>query len=81
MRKTQVALAAMALVASTAVLADGVTVYGTLDTSVTKTSGSSNAFDGTGNWGTSLFGIKGSEDLGNGMTASFNLEGGLNAGS
>lgn len=81
MKKTQVALAALALVASTAALADGVTVYGTLDTSVTKTTGSSNAFDGTGNWGTSLFGIKGSEDLGNGMKAAFNLEGGISAGN
>lgn len=81
MKKTQVALAALALVASTAALADGVTVYGTLDTSVAKSTAGSNTFDGTGNWGTSLFGIKGSEDLGNGMTAAFNLEGGISAGT
>ena len=34
MKKTQVALAALALVASTAALADGVTVYGAVDAAV-----------------------------------------------
>ena len=36
MKKTQFALAALALVASTAAFADGVTVYGTVDASVGK---------------------------------------------
>ncbi len=79
MRKTQVALAALALVASTAALADGVTVYGTIDASMAKISGVSNGLDGTGNWGTSLFGIKGSQDISGIGSVFFNLESGLNA--
>ncbi len=77
MRKTQVALAAMALVASTAVLADGVTVYGSADGSVIS-GGGTTAFDGGGGYTTSLLGFRGSEDLGNGLTASFHLETGVN---
>jgi predicted porin len=81
MKKTQVALAALALVASTAALADGVTVYGRVDASVAKQSGSNTSIDGSGNWDTSVFGIRGSEDLGNGLKASFNLETGVNIGN
>lgn len=81
MKKTQFTLAALALVASSAALADGVTVYGTLDLSVAKGSSSETAFQGAGQMGTSVFGLRGSEDLGGGMTAAFNLEGGLNAGN
>lgn len=81
MKKTQVALAALALVASTAALADGVTVYGRVDASVAKQTGSSTSFDGSGNWDTSVFGVRGSEDLGNGLKASFNLETGVNIGN
>ncbi len=73
MKKTQVALAALALVASTAALANGVTVYGTADISVVTTDvGTSMA--GAGNSAGSIFGVKGSEDLGSGLKASFNLE-------
>ena len=39
MKKTQVALAALALVASTAALADGVTIYGALDGAVAHSTG------------------------------------------
>ena len=78
MKKTQVALAALALVASTAAMANGVTVYGALDVGVASNSNGTNFF-GAGNSNTSLFGLKGSEDLGNGLKAGFNLEGGLNA--
>ena len=84
MRKTQVALAAMALVASTAALADGVTVYGVLDVGVTSTNNGTStarAFGGAGTESPSYIGFKGSEDLGNGMKASFNLEAGLNSGT
>jgi len=78
MKKTQVALAALALVASTAALADGVTVYGNLEAAIAKTTGVSTQFSGDGgyiagnNWG-----LKGSEDLGNGLKANFNLEQGI----
>ncbi len=78
MKKTQVALAALALVASTAALADGVTVYGTVDAGIVSSS-SGTAFAGAGNSNTTLWGLKGTEDLGNGLKAGFNLEGGLNA--
>jgi len=81
MKKTQFALAALALVASTAALADGVTVYGAIDASLAKGSSSETAFSGAGQMGTSVFGLKGSEDLGGGLTAGFNLEGGLNVGN
>jgi len=77
MKKTQLALAALALVASTAVLADGVTVYGNLEAAAVKGNNNDTAFSGAGQWGASAFGIKGSEDLGGGMTAAFNLESGI----
>jgi len=77
MKKTQLALAALALVASTAVLADGVTVYGNLEAAAVKGNNTDTAFSGAGQWGASAFGIKGSEDLGGGMTAAFNLESGI----
>ena len=80
MKKTQVALAALALVASTAVLADGVTVYGSADGSVIS-GGGRTAFDGGGGYSTSLLGVRGSEDLGGGLKASFNLETGVNLGN
>lgn len=79
MKKTQVALAALALVASTAALAEGVTIYGTIDASMAKSTGVANSLDGTGNWGTSLFGIKGSQDVSGIGSVFFNLESGLNA--
>ena len=77
MKKTQVALAAMALVASTAVLADGVKLYGTVDASVAKSTGASVKMDGAGNWAGSIFGMTGSEDF-DGGSVFFNLEGGVN---
>jgi predicted porin len=84
MRKTQVALAALALVASTAALADGVTVYGVLDMGLGSTNNGSTttrSFGTAGSQSPSLFGVRGSEDLGNGMKASFNLEAGLTGGN
>jgi predicted porin len=68
MKKTQVALAALALVASTAAMAN-VTIYGTLDAAITNTNnGKGTAFDGTGSWtAPSHLGFKGSEDIGGGM--------------
>jgi predicted porin len=79
MKKTQVALAAVALVASTAVLADGVTVYGTVDASVIKSKDSSTSFSGSGQWGANAFGLRGSSDLNGGMKLNFNLEAGVNS--
>jgi predicted porin len=79
MKKTQVALAAMALVASTAVLANSVTVYGTLDASVIKSKDASATFSGSGQWGANAFGLRGSSDLNGGMKVNFNLEAGVNS--
>ena len=79
MKKTQVALAALAMLASTAVLADGVTVYGTLDASVIKAKDASATFSGSGQWGANAFGLRGSSDLDNGMKIGFNLEAGVNS--
>jgi len=79
MKKTQVALAAIALVASTAVLADGVTVYGTLDASVIKSKDASATYSGSGQWGANAFGLRGSSDLDNGLKIGFNLEAGVNS--
>ncbi len=81
MRNTKIALAVLALVASTAAMADGATVYGSLDASMAKTSTGNLSFDGSGNWGGSYFGISGSEDLDGGMKATYAIEGGLNIGT
>jgi predicted porin len=80
MRNTKIALAVLALVASTAAMAQA-TVYGNIDASVAKASGTNTSFDGSGNWGTSVVGLKGSEDLEGGLKASFNVEHGLNFGT
>jgi len=94
MKKTQVALAALALVASTATLANGVKISGNLEAGVANTTSlKGGAFDGTGPTGTDSIGtyfsgggafsagnnitFSGSEDLGNGLKADFNLTKGL----
>jgi predicted porin len=76
MKKTQIALAALALVASTAAMADGVKVYGVADVSVVNTTNGT-FFAGAGNNAGSIFGFTGSEDLGNGLKAAFTLESGV----
>ena len=81
MKKSNIALAALALIASTAAMAEGVTIYGTLDASITKASKTSTGFDGSGNWNGTNWGLKGSEDLDGGMKATFNVEQGLNIGT
>ncbi len=73
------ALAAVALVASTAAMAQ-VTVYGNADGSIVTGNGKT-AFDGGGGYTTSLLGVRGSEDLGGGLKASFNLESAVNFGN
>jgi len=80
MRNTKIALAVLALVASTAAMADA-TIYGNVDVSATKATATNTGFDGAGNWGTSVVGLKGSEDLDGGLKASFNVEHGLNIGT
>jgi predicted porin len=77
MRNTKIALAVLALVASTAAMAQA-TVYGNLDASVAKQTDGNLNFDGTGNWNGTNMGVKGSEDLEGGMKATYQLEMGLN---
>jgi predicted porin len=79
MRKTQVALAALALMASTAALADGVKVYGTADASIVNDK-TGTFFAGAGNNAGSIFGFTGTEDMGGGLKASFTLETGVSYG-
>jgi len=77
MRKTQMALAAVALVASTAALADGVKISGTLEGAVANTTNNGTHFSGAGGWvaGNNIR-FSGDQDLGGGMKAVFGLEAG-----
>ena len=79
MKKTQVALAALALVASTAALADGVSAYGTVDVGAIAADSGRVQMAGAGNNSATLIGFRGTEDIGNGLKASFNYEAGINA--
>ena len=77
MKKTQVALAALALVASTAALADGVKVSGQMDVGVGHTTGVGSYMD-QGAWAdNSNITFSGSEDMGNGMKTFFTLAAGF----
>ena len=89
MKKLLIATAALAMVAGTAQAQSSVTVYGSIDTgysSVETTVGSSNVK--TTNAGiaqssdvTSRWGMRGSEDLGGGLKANFNIETGIGSGT
>jgi len=86
MKKLLIATAALAMVAGTAQAQSSVTVYGVLDISVanteTTTSAGVTTSDqtqvGTNNNATSVIGIKGTEDLGGGLKAMFDLQGNYN---
>ena len=88
MKKSLTALAVLGVFAGTAMAAD-VTLYGALDTGfeyfhkkTTQHNGSSeksDTFDMQTGWDTgNRWGLKGSEDLGNGYKVSFKLESGFN---
>ena len=77
MKKTLVAIAALASFGAYA--QSSVTLYGNIDIGMFKGANGPTYMDGSGVWDTSVYGIKGSEDLGGGMKASFHLEGGLQA--
>jgi len=88
MKKTLIALAAVAATGA-AFAQSSVTLYGVADAGLTKTNkaGLGNANDSlqlssssTLNNGTSRWGIRGVEDLGGGLKASFNFEAGLSLG-
>lgn len=64
----------------------GLTLYGNIDASVVSATNIGPANDrrwsfGEGNWAPSVWGLKGTEDLGSGMQAHFRLEGGFNSGN
>lgn len=76
MKKTLVTLAVLGAFAGVA--SADVTVYGIIDTNIQRTSGDDNGSVlgvNTGGMQTSRYGLKGSEDLGNGLKANFVLEG------
>ncbi len=80
MKKSLIALAVLA--ASGAAMAQSsVTMYGVVDLGVAKLDGVSTQMSGssTMNNGNSRLGVRGVEDLGGGLKASFNLEQGINA--
>ncbi len=62
----------------------GVTVYGNIDASVVTATGIGPSSErrwslGEGNWAPSVWGLRGTEDLGGGMQAHFHLEGGFSS--
>lgn len=82
MKKQLIAAAALALVSGAAAAQSNVTLYGIIDTGVytTNASGAGNQSQTTmvsGTWLPSLFGIKGSEDLGGGLKTNFDLQSNL----
>ena len=82
MKKSLIALAVLA--ASGAAMAQSsVTMYGVVDLGVAKLDGVSTQMSGssTMNNGNSRLGVRGVEDLGGGLKASFNFEQGINAES
>jgi predicted porin len=84
MKKHLIAMAALATLSSAAFAQSSATVYGFLDVGVftTNNAGASGKSLTTmeqagGNWFPSMYGITGTEDLGGGLKASFNLQGSL----
>lgn len=80
---TTLALGALALMSASAVMAQQVTLYGIIDTSLryqsnSNTSTSSSVSMQPGAYGASRWGLRGREDLGNGLYAEFQLENGFN---
>lgn len=81
MKKSLIAFAVLGAFASAASAQSNVTVYGIVDAAVMYTNnqagGTNKAVMEAGQLLTSRWGIKGSEDLGGGLKANFNLEGTL----
>lgn len=82
MKKSLIALAVLAA-SGVAMAQSSVTLYGVADLSLAKADGISAQMSGNGvmNNGNSRLGVRGVEDLGGGLKASFNFEQGLNAES
>ena len=84
MQKKIIALAVAGLVSGVAFAQTNVTVYGAIDMAYISQSDAvkgsqTNAYNAldTNGWDASWFGLKGTEDLGNGLTASFQAEMGI----
>src|SRR4051812_44913153 len=82
MKKSLLALAVMGAFASAAQAQTSVTLYGILDAGLNYTNAQSATNDSvlryTANEISSRWGIRGSEDLGGGLSATFALENGFN---
>ena len=80
MKKSLIALAVLAA-SGVAMAQSSVTMYGVADLSLAKSNGISAQMSGNGvmNNGNSRLGVRGVEDLGGGLKASFNFEQGINA--
>jgi predicted porin len=80
MKKSLLALAALAAVAGTASAQTSVTVYGVADAAITRTdNGTATATTlDSGKLSGSRIGFRGTEDLGGGMSAIFTIENGFN---
>lgn len=84
MKKSLIALAALATISGAAMAQSSVTIYGRLDASVgSEKAGAAGAAQSTsqlqsGLLSTSRLGFRGTEDLGGGLKAIFQLEGALN---
>jgi len=87
MQKKLIALAVASLVSAPVFAQSQVTLYGTFDGGVrhvdnVNAAGQSNwTMDSAGTYNSNRWGVRGSEDLGNGMKANFNLEGAFQTGT
>ena len=83
MKKTMIVLS-FGLFASSAMAQSSVTLYGIIDTGITYVSnegGSHNVKEDDGIYYGNRWGLKGNEDLGQGLSAVFNLENGFSLGT
>src|SRR5260221_366895 len=78
MKKTVLALAALAAVSTSALAQSSVTIYGVVDASLENVKGTDSLTRvSSDNLATSRLGFRGVEDLGGGLKAKFTLEAGL----
>ena len=81
MKKSLIAVAVAAALPAAAFAQSSVTLYGVVDLSLSKANqGGKTQMSGNGllNNGTGRIGVRGTEDLGGGLKASFNYEQGIN---
>ena len=87
MKKTLIALAALSALAGSVQAQSNVTIYGLFDgglrnqTNVNTAGDSKLTMSSAGTYHSNRFGFRGTEDLGDGLQALFQLEGGYNSGT